>query len=263
MPRPAGFWVVWTTVALDLVGFGIVMPILPLYSARLGASPAVIGALVAAFSAAQLALAPVWGRLSDRIGRKPVLVASLVGTAAGSLLTGLAGGLVLLFLGRIVDGASGGSIAAAQATVADTAPAGQRARLMGLLGAAFGIGFVAGPGLAGITALVSPRLPFFLAAGIAAVNAAVAVRRLPETNPSHRRAPAGPEPARRPAGVGRLVVLAFLALAPFSAFEATFSLFGARRLGLHLAGTGAVFAGVGLLIVAVQGGLVQIGRAHV
>src|SRR5579864_2374935 len=141
-PLPRGFGTVWTTVALDLVGFGIVLPILPLYARRYHASPGVAGALVAAFSLAQLLGSPIWGRISDRVGRKPVLIVSLVGTAVGSLLTGLAGGLGLLFVARLVDGASGASVSVAQASVADLAPPDQRARLFGLLGAAFGIGFV-------------------------------------------------------------------------------------------------------------------------
>ncbi len=106
---PPGFGVLWTTVAVDLLGFGIVVPLLPLYARHLGAGPASVGLLLAAFSAAQFAGAPVLGRLSDRVGRKPVLIASLAGTAAASLLTGLAGSLWLLLVARVLDGASGGA----------------------------------------------------------------------------------------------------------------------------------------------------------
>ena len=120
-PFPPGFGTIWTTVALDLIGFGIVLPILPLYAERFGASATTIGVLLASFSIAQLLLAPVWGRLSDRVGRKPVILISLFGTAAGSFLTGAAGSLPLLFLGRLVDGASGASVSVAQAAVADVA----------------------------------------------------------------------------------------------------------------------------------------------
>ena len=120
-PLPPGFGTIWVTVAVDLVGFGIVLPILPLYAEDFGASPAVIGVLVASFSVAQLLFAPIWGRVSDRIGRKPVLIVSLVGTAVGSLLTGVAGSLWVLFAGRIIDGASGASVSVAQAAVTDVA----------------------------------------------------------------------------------------------------------------------------------------------
>ena len=154
--------------------------------------------LVAAFSAASFVCSPLWGRVSDRFGRKPVLLVSLAGTAVGSLVTGLAGGLAVLLVGRIIDGASGASVSVAQAAAADLAGPADRHRLFGLLGAAFGVGFVAGPALGSLAALGGPRLPFFLAAVIAAVNTVVAARRLPET---HRRRPAAaprPGPDRGP-----------------------------------------------------------------
>jgi len=298
-PLPAGFGTIWSTVAIDLVGFGIILPVLPLYAERYGASPATVGLLLASFSIAQLLLAPVWGALSDRVGRKPVLVLSLAGTAVGSLVTGLAGSLPLLFAGRLLDGASGASVSVAQASAADLAGPGERARLFGLLGAAFGVGFVAGPALGSLAALVDPRLPFFVAAALAGINAVVATRRLPETNPRHISAPAdrpmavadglgaegmgGLDPgaavdpgaghsARAPAehdtegrgaserrrpGLARLVVVGFGSLVAFSAFEATFALFGERRLGFGLASTGAVFTGIGLVLALVEGGLVH------
>jgi DHA1 family tetracycline resistance protein-like MFS transporter len=250
---PAGFGTIWSCVAIDLVGFGIVLPILPLYAKRFGASPFTATALVAAFSAAQLVFSPLWGRVSDRIGRKPVLVLSLFGTAVGSLITGLAGSLWVLFLGRLVDGMSGASVSVAQASVADVAPPDQRARLLGLLGAAFGLGFVAGPALGALAALGGPHTPFLLAAGIAGVNGVFALRRLPETHPSPgpARRVVAPVPWRR-SGVTALVGVAFISLAAFSAFEGTFALFGARRLHLHLASTGGVFAAIGVALVVVQ-----------
>jgi multidrug resistance protein len=164
-------------VALDLVGFGVVFPLLPIYSERFGASPAVATLLITSFSAAQLVCAPLWGRLSDRVGRKPILLLSLVGTCIGSLVTGLAGALWVLFLGRVIDGISGASISVAQASVTDLAPPSQRARLLGLLGAAFGVGFVAGPALGALAALRGPHVPFLVASVLAGVNAIVAWRR--------------------------------------------------------------------------------------
>lgn len=286
-PLPPGFATIWTTVALDLVGFGIILPVLPLYAERFGARPATIGLLLASFSVAQLLFAPVWGSVSDRIGRKPVLVLSLAGTAVGSLLTGLAGSLPLLFLGRIVDGVSGASVSVAQASVADLAPPAERPRLFGLLGAAFGIGFVAGPALGALAALGGSRLPFLLAAAVAGANAVVAVRRLPETHPgpsaragepeaSERAAlvpessgpamPAAPAapvaagaaaPARAGSGLSRLLAIAFFSLVAFSGFEATFALFGERRLSFGPASTGLVFTAVGVVLVLVQTTLVR------
>lgn len=207
---------------------------------------------------AQLALSPLWGRLSDRVGRKPVLLVSLIGTCVGGLLTGVAGSLWLLFLARVLDGASGASVSVAQAAVTDVAPPGQRARLLGLLGAAFGVGFVVGPALGSLAALGGPRVPFILAGALAGANALVAVRRLPETHPFPAgRGDGGGSLDRRGRGLPRLLLVAFLAMVAFSAFEATFSLLGQRRLGLGLASTAAVFTVIGLLIVLVQARLVH------
>jgi MFS family permease len=276
---PAGFGAVWGCVLIDLIGFGIVLPILPLWAERFGASPGTIGALVATYSAFQLVCAPLLGRLSDRIGRKPVLVLSLIGTAVGSLLTGLAGSLALVFLGRAIDGMSGGSVAVAQAAVADLAEEAERPRLLGFIGAAFGLGFVAGPAIGALAALGGPRTPFLVAAALAACNAVVAIVRLPETREAvatPASAPAGEwreaggpadaaregaaegelTPDRRRKRLARLLVVAFTSLVAFSAFEATFALFGERRLDLRLASTGAVFAGIGLAVVLANTGLV-------
>jgi DHA1 family tetracycline resistance protein-like MFS transporter len=198
-----------------------------------------------------------------------VLLFSLAGTAVASLVTGLAGSVVVLFVGRIIDGASGASVSVAQAAVADVATPEQRPHLLGLLGAAFGLGFVAGPAIGALAALGDHRLPFFIAAGIAGVNAVVAAFRLPETHRPGARRPSGSAeegaheepPARVPAfripGVLTLVAVSFVALLAFSGFESTFALFGSQRLDLHLSSTGVVFAVVGVVIVVVQGGLVR------
>lgn len=277
-PLPPGFGTIWTTVAVDLIGFGIVFPILPRYAEDLDISPSVIGLVVASFSLAQLVFSPILGRLSDRYGRKPVLIVSLCGTAVGSVITGVAGSVWLLLLGRLIDGASGGSVSVAQAAVADVAPPEERPRLFGLLGAAFGVGFVLGPAIATLAALGGPHIPFFIAGAIAAINAAVAVRRLPETHPRLAGAAAeeeasgdhlsvaGLEPdahlIRDMAGgmassVVRLIGVAFIALVAFSGFEGTFSLLLKDRLGLSLSATGAVFTVIGLALVLVQVGLIH------
>jgi DHA1 family tetracycline resistance protein-like MFS transporter len=271
-PLPPGFGALWVTVAVDLVGFGIVLPILPLYARRFHASSLEATLLVSAFSAASFVCSPLWGRLSDRVGRKPVLLVSLVGTAVASLVTGVAGGLVVLFVGRVIDGVSGASVSVAQASVADLAAPEDRPRLFGLLGAAFGVGFVAGPAIGALGAVVNPRLPFFLAAGIAGINAVVALRRLPGGRPEattpgsdvaggpppagHGRRPGLATLVRQPDVLG-LIGVAFLALVAFSGFEATFALFGRRHLGFSLGSSAGVFAAIGAVIVVVQGGLVH------
>jgi len=172
-------------------------------------------------------------------------------------LTGLAGSLWLLFVGRVIDGASGASVSVAQAAVTDVASPEERARLLGLLGAAFGAGFALGPAIGGIAALVSHRLPFFIAAAIAAVNALVAVRRLPETHHSRgNRAPKQPLIASR-TNVRRLVLVTFLGLVAFSGFEATFSLLVESRFDLSESATYGVFFLIGIVLAVVQGGAIH------
>lgn len=259
-PLPRGYWTIWTTVALDLVGFGIVVPILGVYAERYGASGFEVGWLFASFSLAQFVMAPVLGRLSDRIGRKPVIVISLVGTAVGSLVTGLAGSLWMLFVGRALDGASGASLSVAQAAVADIAPPDGRPQMVGMLGAAFGVGFVLGPAIGGLSALGGPHVPFFVAAAIAAVNAVAAWIRLPETRDAAQPASApAASSGRRFAAVTpmlrQLALVGFLATFAFVAFETTFSLFGSARFDLTEGSASLVFLCVGVVLVVVQGGL--------
>ena len=256
-PMPAGYWIIWTTVALDLVGFGIVVPILGRYAERFGANGLQVGLMFASFSVAQMVFAPILGRISDKVGRKPVIVFSLIGTAVGSIVTGAAGALWVLFLGRILDGASGASVAVAQGAVADIAPPEQRARLMGMLGAAFGVGFVVGPALGGLAALGGPHVPFYLAGSIAAVNAVAAMIRLPETKPdtSHITEKSQRGTALSPA-LKRFALVGFLSMLGFAGFEATFSIWGEKQFGFTEGSASIVFVFVGVTLVAVQGGLI-------
>jgi multidrug resistance protein len=254
---PAGYWTIWTTVALDLVGFGIVVPILGRYAERFGANGLQVGLMFASFSIAQMVFAPILGRISDKVGRKPVIVFSLIGTAVGSFVTGAAGALWVLFLGRILDGASGASVAVAQGAVADIAPPEQRARLMGMLGAAFGVGFVVGPALGGLAALGGPHVPFYLAGTIAAINAVAAMIRLPETKPdtSHITEKHQRGSALSPA-LKRFALVGFLSMLGFAGFEATFSIWGQKQFGFTEGSASIVFVFVGVTLVAVQGGLI-------
>jgi MFS family permease len=252
---------------MDMVGFGIILPVLPLYAEDFGASPAMAAAVIAVFSAAQMVAAPLWGRLSDRIGRKPVLIAALIGSSIGSLVTGLAGVLWVLFLGRVLDGASGSSYAVGQAAVADLAQPADRPRLLGLLAAAFGVGFVAGPLIGSIAALGGRELPFFVAAALAAGNAIVALVRLPSGRsagrsagmPAGQSAGLGPKPGRLalwgaagPA-VRRLAVLSLVAMVGFAGFEATFAMLVEHRFpDVGDPTVYGLFALIGLLMVLVQ-----------
>ena len=259
VPVPKGFWTIWTTVALDLVGFGIVVPILAVYAERFGASGLTVGLLFAAFSAAQFVCAPLLGRLSDRVGRKPVIVISLLGTAAGSFVCGAAGTLWLLFAGRILDGASGASLSVAQAAVGDIASPAERPRLMGLLGAAFGVGFVIGPAIGGLATLGGPHVPFYVAGAIALINAVAAMVRLPETRTEVISVAAGPvRHGRRRAitpALRQLAIVGFIVTVAFTAFESTFGLLGRHRFGFGERGSAFVFLGVGVMLVVIQAAL--------
>jgi len=256
-PLPRGFWVIWSTVALDMIGFGIVAPILGRYADRFGASGFQVGLLFASFSLAQMIFSPILGRWSDRVGRKPVIVISLFGTAIGSFITGAAGALWVLFAGRLIDGASGASVSVAQSAITDLATKEQRARMLGLLGMAFGVGFVFGPAIGGLAALGGPHIPFYVAGTLALINAVAAIIRLQETRVPNKAAPTTrvhvPFRKRR---YGALAGVGFFSMLAFSGFEATFSLFGGARFNLTEASTALVFLGVGVVMSAVQGSLI-------
>jgi multidrug resistance protein len=251
-------------VVLDLVGFGVALPILPLWAKDLGSSGATIGLLLASYSLAQLIGAPFLGRLSDRIGRRPLLVLALVGSTVGHVVTGLAGSVTVLILARVLDGFSGASISVAYAAVADIAEPRERPRLFGLLGAGFAVGFVVGPALGGLAALGGHRLPFFVAGALCGINALTAWWRLPETNP-HGKSVAPKRSSIRETvaaltrwdDVARLLLVALLAGLAFSGFEATFALTGDARVGMTEATAGLVFAVLGIVLAVVQGGMVH------
>src|SRR5256885_13605397 len=175
--------VIFITVFIDLVGFGIVIPVLPFYAegTKFGATPREVGLLFASYSVMQLVFAPVLGRLSDKYGRRPVLLISLLGTSLGFLILGFASTLWMLFLGRIIDGISGGNISTAQAYIADVTTKEDRAKGMGILGAAFGLGFIFGPAIGGILSRWGINVPFLFAAGLALANAILLYFFLPET----------------------------------------------------------------------------------
>lgn len=255
--------IVFTTVVIDLIGFGLVLPILPLWAEEIGASPVQIGILTAAYAVAQLLFAPVWGRLSDRHGRRPVILISLAGSAVASLIVGLAGTLVVLLLARILQGIAGASYAAAQAYVADITTAKDRARGMGLIGAAFGLGFVLGPAIGALFSSIDQRLPFFVASGLAAVNLVIAYVRLPESRRPEAAVSEAPVPrfgtlrrALASRELGPLVWLSFVATFAFVGMETTFALFGERRFSYDAVQMGLLFTFIGVLAVFSQGYLV-------
>jgi len=254
-------------VFIDLVGFGIVIPVLPLYAERFGASPLVIGCLLGIYSAMQCLAAPLLGKLSDRVGRRPVLLLSIAGTAGGFLLMGLANTLGLLFAARIIDGATGGNISTAQAYIADVTPPEDRSRRMGLIGAAFGLGFIFGPAIGGLLSRVSLAAPFFFAATLAAINMVAVFFFLPESlSPAERGRARDHVPLARIFQEAHarhrplLLVLAiyFFVTVAFSLLTATYPLFTERQFGFHATENGYIFAAQGLLGAIIQGGLLGV-----
>lgn len=264
MASPGTLATIFLIVFTDLIGFGIVIPLLPLYAETMNPSPLQFGLLMACFSLMQLFFAPILGRLSDRLGRRPVLLVSLAGAVAGYLLFAFADSFVLLLLSRVVAGIAGANIATAQAVIADVTPPEQRARGMGLIGAAFGLGFIAGPALAGLLVRISPAAPGIAAATFSASAMVMAAVLLKESLPLERRGwpnrprrgvPAMLHAWRDPA-LGPLLAITLTVIAGFSAFEVTFAQLVYRRFGLHAGNIAFLFAYVGVLAAAMQGLLV-------
>ncbi len=252
--------VVFLTIAVDLIGFAMVVPLLPLYAKHFGASAAAAGWLFAVYSLMQFIFAPLWGQLSDRIGRRPVLLFSIGGTAASLVLMGLASSYEWLFASRLLGGLFAANIGVANAYVADVTLPAERARGMGLVGAAFGIGFVLGPFLGGELSTFGYAAPAFAAAALAGLNLAGALFLLPESLPPERRAKATTSPfvARwrlvlEVEGITPQLVVVFLQLFAFAMAEIAFVLFAKARLGFDVREAGRVFAYTGIVMVLVQG----------
>jgi len=187
-PARRGLAVLFAVVILDLVGFGIVMPVLPFWAKEFGADALAFGLIQSSYAVAQFVCAPLWGRLSDRVGRRPVLLGTIAGTALAMLATGLAPSLVWLFAARTLAGAFAANISVASAYIADVTAPEERTRFMGLLGASFGIGFVLGPALGALLVPYGHAVPMFFTAGLAALNWGVAALQLRE--PARHEAPA-------------------------------------------------------------------------
>lgn len=266
-PAKSPIGLIFLTLFIDMVGFGIVIPVLPLYAegTRIGATPAQLSWIVGVYSLLQLICSPLFGKLSDRVGRKPVLALSITGTAIGFLVLGAANTVWMLLLGRIIDGASGGNISTAMACIADVTTRENRSRNMGLVGAAFGLGFMIGPAIGGVLSHhVSLSAPFYFAAGLAFLNAALVWLRLPETLSAESR-----EKARHRATISEVfhggragMIAAILAgqlasITGFSIMTALFALFCEKRFGYDTAQVGYLLAYVGLLGVLFQGGLLR------
>jgi DHA1 family tetracycline resistance protein-like MFS transporter len=264
MPRQRSpLFVLFLTVFIDLIGFGIVIPILPLYAEHFHASPIAIGWLTGIYSGMQIIFTPILGKLSDRFGRRPVLFVSIVGTAIGFTLMGLAHSLTLLFIARILAGITGGNISIPQAYIADVTAPEKRSRAMGLIGAAFGLGFTFGPLIGGVMSRISYSAPFYFSAGLAVINAALVYLILPESLPRERRLRPHQEASiievfrhGRGAMFGIVIATYFFLIVGFSIMTTLFALFTEKRFGYDAQANGYLFGFVGVVSVIVQGGLI-------
>jgi len=257
--------VLFITVFVDLLGFGIVLPLAPFYAEFYGATGFQVGLLMMVYSLMQFLFAPLWGMLSDRVGRRPIILLSLVGSSISYLIFGLAPSLFVLFVSRIFAGIFGASISTAQAYIADTTKPEDRAKGMGLIGAAFGLGFVLGPAVGGFFSQYGYGVPAFIASAICFTNIFIAFFRLPESLTTERKgiAPLGERyhPKQfvkvfQNPNLGLVILLMFFATFSFANLEATFALFTERRFEFTASEVGYLFAYMGLLIAIVQGGLV-------
>ncbi len=285
---------IFLVVFIDLLGFGLILPLLPYFAGQYGASQFLIGLLVASYAAAQFIGAPLMGRLSDRFGRRPILILSIAGTALGFLLLGLAeplgkafssfvldnptsdqlaalqNGAILgvMFIARMLSGLTGGNITVAQAYIADVTDAKNRAKGLGLIGAAFGLGFILGPAIGGALSRWGYAVPAFAAAGLATLNLIGVIAVLPESLTAERKAELAKQEKRALISITAMIeelnkprigplmtIRLFYALAA-ALFQSMFTLWAKDRLNLNAQTTSYLLAYVGLLSVIVQGGLI-------
>src|SRR6266436_7583942 len=267
--RRSPVYVMALTIFIDFAGFGIVLPLLPFWAERLGAGAVGVGLILTIYALAQFIFTPVLGTLSDRYGRRPVILASLVIEALSLALSALAGSLAILLVARFMSGLGASNIGSAQAVVADVTPVERRARGMGLIGAAIGLGFVVGPALGGLLAPLGPAVPFWVAMLVALANALLVLRFLPETRRRETACSTVPFTNRGMGGVlagwrwvlrnpavARLVVINLLFTVAFTAMEAVFPLFTQHSFGWKAIQNGYIFTYAGIVIVLMQGGLV-------
>jgi len=271
---------IFLTVFIDLLGFGIVIPLLPVYTKAYGASETQLGILFGCFSGMQFVFAPMWGRISDRIGRRPVLIGGLVGTAASYVLFGLANSMTLLFASRILAGFFGANISTAQAYIADVTTPENRAKGMGLIGAAFGLGFTLGPWIGGELAGWAPQMPGFVSAALSITAAAFGYFKLAE--PARERRSSSrifhadqARHALQDARIGIVLLLSFVFIFSWSAFESMFTVFALREFPdifgvpqaiehatfddiIHAAPIVGRYMGfIGIMSAIIQGGLIR------
>lgn len=255
---------IFLTIFIDLLGFGIIIPIAPFYAEHYGATSFHVGLLATVFSLMQFIFAPIWGRLSDRIGRRPIILFSLLGTAVAHFFFAMANSLEMLFVSRMLAGVAAASVPTAMAYISDITSHEERAKGMGMVGAAFGLGFIFGPAIGGVLSEFGYSIPIFFASGLSLLAAAVAYFKLPESLTVEMRKDL-PErkfsfnnlfEAIRHPNIGILFLIFFSVTLAFANLEAMFALFTERKFGLDASANGYLFAFIGIISATVQGGLI-------
>lgn len=257
--------IIFVTILIDLIGFGIMIPVLPYYVKlpEFQASPFEIGMLFAIYSLMQFIFSPILGGLSDKYGRRPVLFFSLLGTSAAAMVTGLSTTLWMVFIGRMLDGVTGGNISTAQAYIADVTTKENRARGIGLVGAAFGLGFILGPVIGGLLSRFGTHVPFFFVSGLALTNAISLYFFLPESRKLNGNDKRESRPNRltelfsafQNSRFGIVVLLYFLTVVAFSIMTTSFAQYTMFRFNYDAQQNGYIFGFIGFLAIMLQGGL--------
>ena len=255
----------FSVVFVDMLGFGLILPLLPYIASNWGASPAIIGFIGAAYPLGQFIGAPLVGRFSDRFGRKPLLLFSIGGTFLSLLMLGFAHSIPLILISRFLDGLTGGNITVAQAYIADVTDEQNRSKSMGMIGAAFGLGFILGPASGGFLSQWGYAVPAFVSAGLSLMNLFLIRFLLPESLPKEKRVRRLSEATRRNPFhglsaafakpiAGPILISIILFSLSMAMFESVFSLFAKMRLELSAQSTGFILAYVGVLVAGIQGG---------
>ncbi len=247
---------IFLIVFIDLLGFGLILPLLPYYAETFGANELTVGLLLASYSLMQFIGAPMLGRLSDRYGRRPILLISQLGTFIGFMILGFATTLWMLFLSRIIDGISGANLSTAQAYIADVTDEKNRAKSFGLIGAAFGLGFIIGPAVGGFLSQFGYHVPAFFAAGLSMLTMILTFVMLPEPQrKSNARREFSMKALKQAFGhptVGILLSIVFTFGLAFAMFQTSFALFASARFGFNVQQTALVLTYVGILSVIMQ-----------
>lgn len=262
--------IVFMTILIDFIGFTVLIPVLPLYAERLGASGFEVAMILSVYAMAQLLFLPVWGWVSDRIGRRPVILISLAGTVGSFIVLAFSDTLTMIYASRALAGFFAASIGTAQAVVTDVTPPAERAGGMGIIGAAFGAGMVLGPALGGVAANIDEKAPFYAIAALAAVNFVLAWIRLPESRPRGLRLPGEmqlrqafiPTPIRLMMAVHdkRIALFLYLFFHLFTAFavlEALFPLYAGKQFDKNELDIGILFGWIGIVLFVTQGLLLR------